>query len=234
MRTEFFSKGRIAGTVWLVLLVVGLPHQSRAVEISAYGPNFFQLEKETYLFHYDWTIEQEKNWLKGAMWYQYKKTPPSYAKYNPKRYSYLQDAEIVELLEKATYTTKRTTLTGAYEEGGLMYVPLPHDGIPEHTLTMYRVKALTGKAAGKEGWIYETRIGSRVDKPENLPATEVDEAKGKSPNKKTARYMVKLKSGKRIVTRFYKEAEGTVTLKKGGKTLNYPKSEIASVQKLGK
>lgn len=91
---------------------------------------------------------------------------------------------------------------------------------------MYRVKVLTGKAAGKEGWIYETSLGSRTRKPRKQSNSE--------SVSKTGNFIVKLKSGKIIVSPIYQEEDGIVTVKKAGKTVSFPNSDIRSIKNLSR
>ncbi|QPJ62214.1 MAG: hypothetical protein G3M70_10165 [Candidatus Nitronauta litoralis] len=196
---------------------------------------YFKLKKGTGLFHYD--REKQENWLKGAMWKQYKKIPLSVSNYARESYTYLKDVETVELIKKESFTQKRGTANNYYEEGGVGYVQLPDD-IPEHNLTMYRVKVLTGEAVGKEGWVYEDYLGSKTGKPGYQPKSSSGETASaaskprSASSRKGSLFLVKLKSGKTIVSKVYKELNDTVTLMKGAKTLTLPKEEIASVKTL--
>ena len=138
--------------------------------------------------------------------------------------TYAKNAETIELLEKETYATKRGTASRYYEEGGVGYAFMDKE-IPTHSLTMYRIKVLTGEAAGKEGWIYKSSLGPRTRKPQRQNKSE--------SMSKTGNFIVRLKSGKIIVSPLYQEEDGVVTIKKAGKIVSYPKSEILSIKNLG-
>mgnify|MGYP004002752953 CR=1 FL=1 len=218
MRSLFFKKNK--SLLGLVLLI--LPSSIYAVEVDSFGPNFFKLNKESHVFHFD--RKKEENYLKAVMWKQYQKSHVDTSFYSPGKITYAKNAETIELLEKETYATKRGTASRYYEEGGVGYAFMDKE-IPTHSLTMYRIKVLTGEAAGKEGWIYKSSLGPRTRKPQRQNKSE--------SMSKTGNFIVRLKSGKIIVSPLYQEEDGVVTIKKAGKIVSYPKSEILSIKNLG-
>ncbi len=225
----------ISWAIALYFLLAGLASEIQAFENRSSGPNYFKLNKGTGMFHYDRSKDESR--LKGAMWREYKKIPISRSDYTAKSLTFLQNAETAEVLKKETFTTKRGSVKSYYEEGGVGYAQLP-EKMPEHTLTMYKVKILTGKSEGKEGWVYKDSMGPRTKKPKYQSKINIDDTKPvtQQPKAKASRkgslFLVKLKSGQTIVSKVYKEINDTVTLMKGGKTINYPKSEIASIKTL--
>lgn len=216
MRTPFFKNKKIL----LGLVLLFFPTSIFAAEVDSFGPNFFKLNKKSHVYHFD--RKKDESYLKASMWKEYKKSRVDTSLYSPGKITWSKEGDTVELLEKETYATKRGTASRYYEEGGVGYAVM-EKGIPTHSLTMYRVKVLTGEATGKEGWIYETSLGSRTRKPRNSESIS-----------QTGNFIVKLKSGKIIISPIYQEEDGVVTIKKAGKTVSYPKSEILSIKSLGR
>lgn len=223
----------------LVLLLAGFSSTTPLSKAKSATSGYYKLKKETGVFHYD--KNKEENYLKGVMWKQYQKVPISPSSYAMEKVTFLRDAETVVVVDEETFTTQRDSATGYYEEGGVGYALVP-DELEEHRLTMYKVKVLTGDAAGKEGWVFEAHLGARTVKPRDSARSvsgkpeEGDAASTTSPSSPPRKglFIVRLKSGKTITSKYYKEMNGTVTLMQGGRILKFPKSEITSVKDIGR
>ncbi len=153
--------------------------------------------------------------LKSDMWRQridqplYKGTRRT--NYNTRNIAEIKQASRAEILQKENFKMMDTFTTPG-SEVGMVNVHTYGKG---HDLTAYRVRLLSGRHAGKTGWIYG----------EHMLANQ-----GGGAIKRPVGYKIILKSGRTLSVDSYRQTDDEILIRQYGGTVGYERANIESIE----